>query len=122
MQITHALTCFNITKWISAATNEQRKPLVSESKCCNQKRRYYSITTTGIAISLDILRLSLDVEPLPDKGFRPGELHNAKRNRNKSIRMRNAEKLTERKKQHQQIGLKNAHTLLLLLLSSLIVS
>jgi hypothetical protein len=72
---------------------------------------------------LDILRLSLDVEPLPDKGFRPGELHNAKRNRNKSIRMRNAEKLTERKKkQHQQIGLKNAHTLLLLLLSSLIVS
>jgi hypothetical protein len=38
--------------------------------------------------------------------------------------MRNAEKLTEKKQQqqHQQIGLKNAHTLLFLLLSSLIVS
>jgi len=28
----------------------------------------------GVAIRMEILRLSLDVEPLPHEGFRPGEL------------------------------------------------
>jgi hypothetical protein len=54
------------------------------------------ITWTGIAINLDILPFTLDVEPLPDKGFRPRELHNGKQNRTNFIR--NTEKLAGRRK------------------------
>jgi hypothetical protein len=56
----------------------------------------YIITWTGIAINLDILPFTLDVEPLPDKGFRPRELHNGKQNRTNFIR--NTEKLAGRRK------------------------
>ena len=57
----------------------------SAAKCYESKRFHQkcsgNVTLARIVIRVEILRLRLDVEPLPHKGFRPGELQMNKQGR-----------------------------------------